>query len=203
MKLYKGFDKDLKCRGKQYEIGGTYEEPNAKLCDHGFHACENPLDTFRYYPPSSGRYAEVDMDGVTDEHEDDTKRVGTKLHIETELKYEGVIRAGLKFIFDKVDFAKDKEINSGEGGMAAASGYGGTAAASGQDSIAFAGGIDGKAKASIGNYIVVSEWKDDKNGDWHRINVKSAKVDGVKIKADTFYKLVNNKLIEDAENGEE
>lgn len=62
MKAHKGFDKDLKCRGFQYEVGGDYTEESAELCNHGFHACENPLDTMRYYKPGTSRYCEVDVD---------------------------------------------------------------------------------------------------------------------------------------------
>lgn len=62
MKAYKGFDKYLKCREFQYEVGKEYEEGSAKLCKKGFHACENPLDTFRYYGPTDSRYCEVDVD---------------------------------------------------------------------------------------------------------------------------------------------
>ena len=67
MKMYKGFDKDLKCRDFQYEIGKTYEEPTAELCEKGFHACEYPLDVFEYYAPGEmSRYCEVDLDDVSD-----------------------------------------------------------------------------------------------------------------------------------------
>lgn len=67
MKMYKGFDKDLKCRDFQYEIGKTYEEPTAELCEKGFHACEYPLDVFEYYAPGDmSRYCEVDLDDVSD-----------------------------------------------------------------------------------------------------------------------------------------
>lgn len=67
MKMYKGFDKNLKCRDFQYEIGKTYEEPTAELCEKGFHACEYPLDVFGYYAPGDmSRYCEVDLDDVSD-----------------------------------------------------------------------------------------------------------------------------------------
>ena len=62
MKAYNGFDKDLKCRGFQYKLGREYQETEASLCREGVHACENPLDTFRYYPPTDSRYCEVDID---------------------------------------------------------------------------------------------------------------------------------------------
>ena len=214
MKMYKGFDKNFQCRGFQYEPGKTYKGNEAKLCSSGFHACENPFDTFRYYSPGKAKYAEVELEDVTDERGDDSKRCGKKITIGAELNMKGVIEAGIGFIFEKVDFTKDKEQNkndngtaaasrnrgiaaaSGDNGTAAASGNNGTAAASGDNSIAFASGIDGSAKATLGNFIVVSEWKeiDDK---WVRVAVKSAKVDGVKIKADTFYKLIKNKFVEE------
>lgn len=67
MKAYKGFDKELKCRDFQYEVGKEYEETIAELCSCGFHACENPLDVFNYYEPASSRYCEVEMDEVSPE----------------------------------------------------------------------------------------------------------------------------------------
>src|SRR5699024_6839039 len=81
MKMYKGIDKDLKCRDFQYEIGKTYTEDKAELCNAGFHACEHPLDCMNYYEPGESRYCEVDLDDVTDEHRDDSKRVGKKITV--------------------------------------------------------------------------------------------------------------------------
>lgn len=52
MKAYKGFNKDMTCRGFQYEVGKTYETDEADLCNSGFHACKNPLDCFKYYSPA-------------------------------------------------------------------------------------------------------------------------------------------------------
>lgn len=73
MKMYKGFDKDLKCRDFQYEIGKAYEEPTSELCEKGFHACEYPLDVFKYYAPGKmSRYCEVYLDDVSDKMSDDS-----------------------------------------------------------------------------------------------------------------------------------
>ena len=82
MKAYKGFDKDLKCRNFQYEIGKEYEEKEAEACEKGFYACENPLEVFRYYPPCDGnRYCEVEQDGELSKHGGDSKVASTKIKI--------------------------------------------------------------------------------------------------------------------------
>ena len=57
MKMYKGFDKDLKCRGYQYQIGRTEKEESAELCERGFHACVFPLDVFGYTRPQIPAFA--------------------------------------------------------------------------------------------------------------------------------------------------
>ena len=114
MKAYKGFDKDLKCRGYQYEVGGEYEEKEAELCNCGFHACEAPLDTFGYYPPADSRYCAVELDGVTDEKSsDDTKRVGKKIKIGAEIGLPGIAAAHVEWIKEQVDWKNAEETNTG------------------------------------------------------------------------------------------
>ena len=112
MKLYKGFDKDLKCRGYQFEVGKEYEEEKSDICDCGFHACENPLDIFGYYPPSDSRYCEVDLD-ANDQKSDDSKRVGKHIKINAEIGLPGLIKAGVEYIKDQVDWDNAKESNTG------------------------------------------------------------------------------------------
>ena len=88
-------------------------------------------------------------------------------------------------------------VNSGYRSSAVNSGYSSSAVNSGDEGVAIALGIDGKAKAALGGWIVLAEWKYDvETYEWHRVNLKSAKVTGKIIKADTFYKLVNGKFVE-------
>ena len=147
MKAYKGFDKDLKCRGIQYEVGKEYEEANAALCKKGFHACENPLDTFRYYRPTDSRYCEVDVDDNGERNSTDSKVCGKHIKISAEIGLKGVINAGVRFVFDKCESATEENA-SGESGNAAASGESGNAAASGERGNAAASGESGNAAAS-------------------------------------------------------
>lgn len=209
MKAYTGFDKDLKCRGFQYEVGKEYEEENASLCKKGFRACENPLDTFRYYAPTDSRYCEVDVDDNGERSSDDSKVCGKHIRIGAEIGLKGVINAGVRFVFDKCESATE-ECASGESGNAAASGWSGNAAASGwrgtaavtgwhgkasaigKQCVAVAWGADSVARGTMGNWIVVSERDDDGN----IIDAKTAKVDGETIMADTWYKLENGEIVE-------
>ena len=147
MKAYKGFDKDLKCRGFQYEVGKEYEEESAKLCKKGFHACENPLDTFRYYAPTDSRYCEVDVDDNGERNSDDSKVCGKRIKIGAEIGLKGVINACVRFVLDKCESATEENA-SGESGNAAASGVRGNAAASGWNGNAAASGESGNAAAS-------------------------------------------------------
>ena len=212
MKCYKGFDKDLKCRDFQYEIGKEYEEERAEICDTGFHACENPLDVFGYYAPADSRYCEVDLD-ANDQKSDDSKRVGKKISIKAEIGIAGIIKAGLEYIKDQVNWDDDKKSNTGyrsaatntgdrsaatnTGDWSAATNTGDRSAAAveGKESVAMAIGYNSKAKGSLGCFIVLAEYK-KLGGEYHIVDVKSARVDGEKIKPDTFYKLINGEFVE-------
>ena len=218
MKAYKGFGKDLKCRGFQYEVGKGYEEPHAKLCCSGFHACENPMDVFGYYPPADGRYCEVDLGDVSEETADDSRRSGKKIHIALEIGLKGIIEAGVKFILDRVDWNSAKESNTGyrsaatnTGDQSAATNTGNRSAATntgyrsvatntgdqsaakvnGAESVAVVTGYSGKASGAVGCWLVLTERDDN----MHILSVKAALVDGETIKPDVYYTLKSGEII--------
>ena len=157
MKGYKGFDKNWKCRDMQYEVGKTYEEAEARLCNKGLHFCENPFDVFSYYSPENqSRYAVVEAENVTDEKDSDTKRVAKKLTIKTELNLIGIVKAGMEYIKEHINVEKIKEkafdksmaATSGDESMAATSGDRSTAATSGDESTAATSGYRSTAATS-------------------------------------------------------
>ena len=222
MKCFKGFDKDLKCRDFQYEIGKEYTEEKADICNCGFHACEFPMDVFNYYPPSDSRYCEVDLEENDQKSSDDSKRVGKKISVKAEIGIAGIVKAGIEYIKEQVNWEDDKATNTGNysaatntGNQSAATntgdrsaatntgdqsaatntGYRSAAIVEGKESIALATGIDSKAKGKIGCFIVLAEWKEIDN-EYHIVDVKSAKVDGKNIKEDTFYMLKDGKFVE-------
>jgi hypothetical protein len=213
MKCFKGFDKDLKCRDFQYEIGKKYTEQKADICNYGFHACEFPMDVFNYYPPSYSRYCEVDLEANDQKSHDDSKRVGKKISVKAEIGIAGIIKAGVEYIKEQVDWKNDNATNTGYQSAATNTGYqsaatntGNQSAATntgnysaaiveGKESIALATGINSKAKGKIGCFIVLAEWKEI-NHEYHIVDVKSAKVDGKNIKEDTFYTLKDGKFVE-------
>ena len=203
---YKGFDSSLRCRGFQYEVGKDYEqEGNIKCCENGFHACEFPLEVFNYYAPGrNNRYCTVTQSGEMDKREGDSKVASSKIHIETEIGLDGIIKAGVKFIFDKVNWKDKKESNTGNYSAATNTGYQSaavnvgrhsTAKVSGKDSIAIVTGSNSKAAGALGDWIVLTERYDWK-WDYQIKDVKAFKVDGEKIQPNTFYKLVNGEAVE-------
>ena len=205
MKTYKGFDKDLKCRGFQYKVGKEYEEEKAVVCECGFHACENPLDVFNYYSPVDSRFCEVEQSGKFDKQSDGSKIASTKIKIKAEIGLNGIIKAGVKFILDRVKWDKDKTTNTGyqsaatnTGDYSAATNTGDYSAAmvGKGGSVAIATGYQSKAKADIGSAIVIVERGEWDGSTYPLINIKSAIVDGIKLKADTFYTVKNNEFVE-------
>lgn len=198
MRAYKGFDKDMKCRGFQFEEGKTYEEQEASLCNKGFHACEHPLDCFSYYPPATSVYHEVELEDVSDERGDDTKIVGKKITIGAKLGIADLVNAAVDFTFSKAEWEEGSKA-TGLRGAASATGDWGAASATGYQGAAVSLGIFGKAMGALGCWIVCAEWARI-NGKWHRVDVKSAKVDGETIKPDTWYCLENGDFVEVADD---
>ena len=192
MKGFKGFNKQLQCTPQekvfQYEIGKEYSTTKADLCREGFHFCENPLDVLRYYGPDDSRYAEINAEDVSPQVERDSKRVSKKLKVVAEMTLGSLIETGVKYLLDKKE-----EPTSGDSSPAATSGDYSPAATSGMQSIAAAIGQGAKAKAALGSWIVLAEYGDESSAEV--LNVKTAKVDGEKIKADTFYRLKNGEFV--------
>ena len=114
MKCFKGFDKDLKCKDFQYEIGKEYTEEKVDICNYEFYACEFPMDVFNYYPPSYSRYCEVDLEANDQKSHDDSKRVGKKISVKAEIGIAGIIKAGVEHIKEQVNWEDDKETNTGD-----------------------------------------------------------------------------------------
>ena len=108
MIVYKGTDKDMKCRGFQFELGKEYEETEAVLCEKGFHGCEYPLDVFAHYAPADSRFFVADLDGVTDEEEGDSKRAGTKIKLRAEIGIAGIVKAAVEYIKEKAESSKNQ-----------------------------------------------------------------------------------------------
>ena len=155
MKAYKGFNKDMTCRGFQYEIGKEYETDAADLCRIGFHACENPLDCFSHYAPGNSRYCEVEIEDNGQRSSEDSKVVGKKIKIGAELSTEQICKLHFEYVRSRCDPAKTnaagdrKSASAGRYGSASAGEYG--SASAGKFGSASAG--DG-GSASAGDYGV-------------------------------------------------
>ena len=252
---YKGFDKNLKCRDFQYEVGKEYEmDGDIKCCERGFHACESPLEVFDHYDMLNSRFAKVEQSGEIDKEENSTKVCSSRIKVKAELKLADIINLGVEWIKDVTSPAKLKKEtdlddnggysaqigssgdyakigssgdsaqigssgdyakigSSGDYAKIGSSGYSAQIGSSGDSaqigssgdyakiestgnhSVVMAAGDNSIAKAKIGSWITLAEW-DCINGVWIPICVKTEQVDGERIKADTFYKLVNGEFKE-------
>ena len=178
MKAYKGFTEEMTCYGGvQYEEGKSYHEDNAKLCDHGFHVCEYPLDCFAYFPPAKSVFYEVELDGITGEREGDTKICGTDIKIGAKMDIAGLIKASF-------DYVKAHCENNKAGGDRSAL-IGGEAAI-------MRGGKGSTFKGDMWS-VFACEIRDDDN---NLIGMATAVVDGENIKPNTWYECVDGKFVE-------
>ena len=213
IKSYKGFDKNLKCRDFQYEIGKEYEmDGEIKVCSRGFHACESPFEVFDHYPMIDSRFCEVEQDGNISKEDRGTKICSSKIKIKAELKLADMINLGVEWLKEITSPKKMKTSikdnssgngaqigssgngakigSSGNGAKIGSSGYGAKIDSTGEDCVIMCAGINSVAKASKGSWITLSEWSySDKKQRYIPVCVKTEFVDGEKIKADTYYKL--------------
>ena len=231
IKSYKGFNKDMTCKNKQYEVGKDYEEDKAVACECGMHACEYPLDCFKYYPPSKSVYYEVEQSGDISRHDDDSKIASTKMHIGAQLSIAGIVNAAIKYTKEKIETTciESKAATAGDYGAATAGYYGvatagdsgaatawdygaatagdyGVATAgyhgvatsrgkssTGENGLSVARGNRVKTKGGLGSILVIAE--EEQNS--HKISSwKAVVVDGVNIKADTWYTFKDGELVE-------
>lgn len=203
MKAYKGFNKDMTCRGFQYEIGKEYETDAADLCRIGFHACENPLDCFSHYAPATSRYCEVEIEDNGQRSSEDSKVVGRKIKIGAELSTEQICKLHFEYVRSRCDPAKtnaagDREsASAGRYGSASAGDYGVSASrgssSAGENGVAAARGKYAKVRGGIGSVLVVCVEKKDSYdiAEW-----KAAVVDGERIRPDTWYTVENGEFKE-------
>ncbi|MBO7250845.1 MAG: hypothetical protein J6V42_06185 [Clostridia bacterium] len=224
MKTYKGFNTDMTCRGFQYEEGKEYKhEGEVKACKEGFHACEDPIDCFGYYPPATSVYHEVEQDGDISKDSDDTKVASSVIKIGARLDVLGIAKAHFEYVKARTTFENTdpKQATAGNYGAATA-GYKGAATAGnygaatagdygaatagykgaatsrgsstvGEKGIACARGNGCKVKGGLGAVLVLVEENRYDNG----INAwKAEVVDGERIKADSFYTLKDGEFIE-------
>ena len=213
IKGYKGFDKDLKCRGFQYEIGKTHEmDEDVEICERGFHAvpAENsPLDVFGYYSPTGedgipNRFCEVEASGTIKKSDD--KIAASKLKVVAEIGIVGIVKAHVEWVLarvkkdDKKSAHKDEDntiaTNTGDQSAATNTGYQSAAEVSGKESVAIVTGKESKARGALGCWLVLTE-----RGEWDGetypiIEVRAVKVDGEQIKANVWYELKGGSIVE-------
>ena len=225
IKSYKGFNKDIKCRDFQYEVGKEYEmDGDIEVCERGFHACPNPIDVFSYYPPATSRYCEVEQSGKLDESESD-KVCSSKIKIGAELTIPGIVKAAISYVRSRCTNEHNAEpgkpatagyrgaATAGDSGAATAGSYGAaTAGDSGAATAGSYGAATSRGSSSVGtNGLAVARGEgvkvkgglgailviaEENSNNYDIKEWKAVVVDGETIKADTWYKLVGGKLVE-------
>ena len=219
MKAYKGFDKNMQCRGFQYEEGKEYTTDKAELCNSGFHACENPLDCFGYYNPAESVFHEVELDATDEKSNNDSKRVGKRIKIGARLDVAGICKAHFEYVKEHTTCEEQgnsyANLSAGSRSSLSAQDWsslsaqdwsslsaGSRSSLSAQDWSSLSAGKDcvlaafnSNAKAGMGSLIALAtrEWID---GEYRITGCKAAVVDGVTLKPDTWYKLVNGEFVE-------
>ena len=224
---YKAFNPGMICRGKQYEENAVFEEPEAKICNTGMHYCKNPFDVLAHYGfvndnAEINEFAEVEA--LADEKTDDGRKFcTTKLKIGAKLSIHNFVNAFVEFTLKRTN-GESAATNTGDqsaatntgkqsaatntgdqsaatntGNQSAATNTGNQSAATntGKDGVAVSWGRCGKARGEKGCYLVLAEYDDDNN----LVCAKMEKVDGERIKENTFYTMKNGEFAVAEEQG--
>ena len=158
MKVYKGTDRQMKCRGMQYTLGETaVYDGELSLCEAGLHACEQPIDVLNHYAPNESRYFEAEAEEVSAERESsDSKIVAKKMTLKAEIGVPGLVKAQIEYVKNQIGFddaikradAEKGNHATGDLGAASATGNRGAASATGNLGAASATGNLGAASAT-------------------------------------------------------
>ena len=213
MKAYKGFKNDMTCRNFQYEEGKEYHEERALCCDTGFHACEYPLDCFRYYAPADSVYHEVEQTGDIDKSEGDSKVASTEIKIGAKIGIPGLVQAAIEYTSKRCEKKAENHntgyrgasSNTGDRGASSNTGNCGASFSTGEESTSYAGcvnsvaaalGLNAKAKGVKGAYIICAEFEADNDANYRIKGIQLHQVDGEKIKEETYYQLIDGVMTE-------
>lgn len=209
---YKAFEPGMICKGKQYQENTDYEEEGGEICEKGMmHYCVNPFDVLNFYPLVNDSGKVSDFATVKSLEEpvsgDDGKFATKKLHIGVKLGLAGFVNACIDYIKEKpIEKAPNSTVSSGNYAQIGSSGYSAKIGSSGDSaqiessgeySVICCSGAASIVKAKLGSWITLAEWKylDEKNRMVPQF-VKTEFVDGERIKADTWYKLIGGKFTE-------
>ena len=222
---YKGMDSKMQCRGMQYAVGKEFSvDGDIECCGNGLHACERPLDVFGYYAPGTGaRYFRVEQSGDMARDGSDSKVASRKMRVDAEIGIPGLAKAHIEYVkahtttehtdpecatagYRGAATAGDRGAATAGDSGAATAGYYGAATAGyygaatsrgsasvGANGIACARGNNVRVKGGLGAILVIAE---EQPTDYNIAHWKAVEVDGETVKADTWYRLVDGKLVE-------
>ena len=208
---YKGMDSNMQCRGMQYEVGKEFSvDGKIECCGNGLHACERPLDVLGYYPPGTGaRYFRVEQSGdMARERGGDSKVASRKIRVVAEIGIPGLAKAHTTSEYtdpERATAGDSGAATAGDSGAATAGDYGAATAGDygaatsrgsasvGANGIACARGNNVRVKGGLGAILVIAE---EQPTDYNIAHWKAVEVDGETVKADTWYRLVDGKLVE-------
>ena len=220
--FFKGFDKNMQCRGFQYAEGETYTHDGpVELCEEGFHACELPLDTLTYYPLKNGnQYRRVELEDINPSTSGDSKRVGKTITVGGKLNLFGLIQAHVEVVTEKVGKGEGDASTTGDFANAATTGDFANAATTGRfanaattgrfanaattgDSAQIRSSVhdpdavaavlgEGAARGVKGSWIVLTERDDE----WGLKEVRAVQVDGETVKENQYYRLSGGQIVE-------